>query len=105
MELANAIEKYKDHLLKHVRENMTPSNNENVIILNGEGMHKYAKLVTADSVGNLFAVISFVVMKEDAKFKIGDILKASNWSAPTKNFARGNVFNPESYANHTSYGL
>lgn len=34
---------------------------------------------------------SFIVKKADGKFKVGDILKASSWAAPAKNFARGNV--------------
>jgi hypothetical protein len=37
------------------------------------------------------SVHSFIVKKDDGKFKAGDILKAASWAAPAKNFSRGNV--------------
>jgi hypothetical protein len=37
------------------------------------------------------SVHSFIVMKDNPKFKAGDILKASSYKAPAKNFSRGNV--------------
>lgn len=46
---------------------------------------KYLKVVSRGSVH------SFIVIKADAKFKVGDILKAASWAAPARNFARGNV--------------
>jgi hypothetical protein len=46
---------------------------------------KYLKVVSKGSVH------SFIVIKADAKFKVGDILKAASWAAPARNFARGNV--------------
>lgn len=49
---------------------------------------KYIKVVREGG-----GVHSFIVATDsDAKFKRGDILKAASWSAPARNFARGNVF-------------
>lgn len=39
------------------------------------------------------SVHSFICLKDDAKFKKGDILMAASWNAPARNFARGNLFN------------
>ena len=33
----------------------------------------------------------FIVIKDDDKFKRGDILKAATYKAPARNFARGNI--------------
>jgi hypothetical protein len=46
---------------------------------------KYIKVITGTSVH------SFICRKDNGKFKKGDILKAAGWSAPAKNFPRGNV--------------
>lgn len=37
------------------------------------------------------------------KFKRGDLLKTASWRAPTLNFARGNIFDPESYVKRTTW--
>lgn len=45
------------------------------------------------------SVHSFIVKTDGPKFKKGDILKAASWASPSKNFTRGNIFNPESFEN------
>lgn len=46
---------------------------------------KYLKIVAGGSAH------SFVVLKADVKFKVGDILKAATFKAPATNFSRGNM--------------
>ena len=53
---------------------------------------KYVKVVQKG------AVHSFIVnTQDDPKFAFGDILKAASYSAPARNFARGNIFD-ETYS-------
>jgi len=47
---------------------------------------KYFKITN-----NNGGVWGFVVKKDDAKFKAGDILKAAGYNSPARNKARGNV--------------
>jgi hypothetical protein len=50
---------------------------------------KYAHIIQSDS--NSRSSHSWVVIGDDKKFKIGDILKSASWKAPARNFERGNV--------------
>jgi hypothetical protein len=50
----------------------------------------YIKVITGRK-GSGRSVHSFVCLRDLGKFTKGDILKAAGWSAPAKNFARGNT--------------
>jgi O-glycosyl hydrolase len=49
----------------------------------------YDKVIRTD---NQTSVWGFIVKKDTKKFKEGDILMASSWSAPATNKARANIF-------------
>jgi len=50
---------------------------------------KYAHIIQGDS--NSRSSHSWVVIGDDKKFKLGDILKSASWKAPARNYERGNV--------------
>lgn len=59
-----------------------------------DGVHyevgsKYIKVIIRS--GMQRSVHSFICLENTGKFKKGDILKAAGWSAPARNFARGNI--------------
>lgn len=58
---------------------------ETALYVNTRGS-KYTKIVKGGSVWG------FIVNKDNAKFRRGDILKAASWAAPATNAARGNIF-------------
>ena len=53
--------------------------------------NKYIKII------NRGGVWGFICLKDDTKFKRGDILKAASFNQPARNFARGNLFKRGSY--------
>ena len=56
---------------------------------------RYYKIISTK--GGQKTVAGFVVKEGHPKFKEGDLLMAASWAAPAKNFARGNVFDEESF--------
>jgi len=56
---------------------------------------RYYKIIS--NKGDQRTVAGFVVKEGHPKFKEGDLLMAASWNAPAKNFARGNVFDEESF--------
>jgi len=51
------------------------------------------------------SVAGFIVKAGDKKFKEGDMLKASGWSAPARNYARGNVLDGRGVADTQWTGI
>ena len=60
-------------------------------VVDSEVGSSYIKIVRNGSVH------SFIVNKA-GKFPVGTILKAAGWRAPAKNFARGDLLKPETWA-------
>ena len=81
-ELDIAMNEYADHL---VADYGRPDMDFKVTFIPG---NKFIKVAVGT---NSRSCHSFIVVKPDAQFKFGDILKAASWKAPAKNFARGNV--------------
>lgn len=57
---------------------------------------RYTRVITV-SHGSHRSAHSFIVNKDFDDWKQGDILKAASWKAPARNFARGNLNDPNSY--------
>jgi len=64
---------------------------------------KYMRVVKSD--GSSRSAYAFIVLQNTGKFRVGDILKPASWKTPATNFARGNVLRPQTYQNHSYYGL
>ena len=57
---------------------------------------KYIKIVHA-KMGGQRSVHSFIVKEATKKFGVGEILMAASWKAPATNFARGTIFDAETW--------
>ena len=101
-EIKTSLRRYLDHIYTDYTAWMSrgPANSERRDIMIADFVEslsfkmgsKYVKVVQKG------AVHSFIVnTQDDPKFAFGDILKAASYSAPARNFARGNIFD-ETYS-------
>lgn len=58
---------------------------------------KYIKIVHEKMGGTQRSVHSFIVKEATKKFGVGDVLMAASWKAPATNFARGTIFDAETW--------
>jgi hypothetical protein len=58
---------------------------------NSVGYEVGSKYIRVYAGANQRSVHSFICIKDNGKFKEGDILKAAGWAGPARNFARGNI--------------
>ena len=95
-EIATLIERIQEDYAKfmrpddEIRSRMNEEFRENIRVEEGR---KYTKILTGGSVWGFI-----VSVDNDKKFKKGDLLKAANYNAPTRNHARGNIFEGYSVA-------
>ena len=80
---ARCSESNGDEALSDIRKKMIDEYNDGITFKAGS---KYIKIMTNRSVHGFI-----VNTTKDATFKEGDILKAAGYSAPARNFARGNA--------------
>ena len=57
---------------------------------------KFIKLMHMEE-GRGRSVFGFIVNTDDASFPKGAILKAAGWKAPAMNFARGSIYNEDTF--------
>lgn len=95
-----AICEYCRHLEKELYARFPGSDTQYVY----EAGRKYVKIISQKIHGSQMSSHSYVVIGDQGKFKHGDILKSASWSAPAKNFARGNVLTGD-YKTISPFGI
>jgi hypothetical protein len=99
-----ALTMYADHITRNYNRFSPPKDYpEAKFNVSFERGRKFIKITTA-SYGSSCSVHSFICIKPHDQWQFGDILKAATWSQPAKNYARGNVLDPKSYAHHSWTG-
>ena len=88
--VTTGIERSNPERIRKVREEMFERFKKG---LTYEVGNKYIKIVCGNTEDAQCRVHSFIVNTDkDKKFKLGDILKPAGWKMPTRNAARGNLF-------------
>lgn len=88
-ELDLGIQEYVQHLQDNYNETARGGDTEFSYVLG----RKYVHIIMTHGAISGFqrSSHSWVMMNDDKKFKMGDILKSASWNAPARNFGRGNV--------------
>ena len=96
-DLAMALIGYKDAIIADYEKNLSCRDEDGNLRfgIEFEEGSKYVKVVSLSWSSR--SVHSFV------EIETGDIWRAASWKAPARNFARGNVFKPDSYLNRTTW--
>ena len=89
LDLDVAVPMYEDYLKASYARLRGDNSPERYSIQFSQG-RDYIKVIQYDASGHRSAH-SFICLKDNGKFKVGDILKAATWNAPARNFARGNI--------------
>ena len=100
-----AIHDYADHIVANYRRwsdlRSLKDNDPSKFQVTFARGRKFIKVI--DISWGSRSVHSFICVQPHDQWKFGDILKAASWAAPAKNFARGNVLDPDSYKNTVSW--
>lgn len=87
-EYMDAIQKDYDKFNSKVDQSVYKNPDPRLNITTSRGS-KFIKIIVGSGVH------SFVCCKAHDQWQVGDILKAASWSAPAKNFIRGNVLSKQ----------
>jgi endo-1,4-beta-mannosidase len=97
-DLDSAIQGYVEHL----QDNYNTTASGQFITFTYEIGRKYAHVIMNhfhhyDNTLTQRSSHSWIMLQDDKKFKLGDVLKSASWKAPARNFKRGNVLANDYY--------
>lgn len=98
-----ALTMYADYIISKAPHTTQPRPGYSKPCFSFESGSKYIRAVKLD--GSSRSAYAFIVLRNTDKFLVGDILKPASWKTPATNLARGNVLRPQTYQNHSYYGL
>ena len=91
-ELLNTIKTdYYRFISRNDTKELTEVNKRMIDEFNADLGYKVGRKYIKITQRNEGAVWGFVVLDDDNKFKVGDILRPASWSTPARNKARGNI--------------